>query len=221
MSTTRIKICCIQGLAEARRAVAAGAHALGLVGPMPSGPGALEEEVIAATTPLLPPAVDVFLLTSATDPRRIIAQQRRCGAKTLQLVAHVPPTAYPLLRASLPGVALVQVVHVEDEGAVAAARALDGLVQGILLDSGRPRAPVPELGGTGRIHDWELSRRIVETVDTPVLLAGGLTPENVEEAVARVQPFGVDVCGGVRTEGRLDPTKLEAFVAAVRTADAG
>ncbi len=87
----------------------------------------------------------------------------------------------------------------------------------ILLDSGRPNAAVPELGGTGRVHDWMVSRRVVEAVDVPVFLAGGLRAGTVAEAVAAVGPFGVDVCSGVRTNGRLDAGKLEAFVHALQS----
>jgi phosphoribosylanthranilate isomerase len=90
-------------------------------------------------------------------------------------------------------------------------------VNAILLDSGNPSAAVKELGGTGRVHDWELSRRIREAVDVPVYLAGGLRPENVAEAVARVGPFGLDVCSGVRSDGRLDRDKVEGLIRAATT----
>ncbi len=88
-------------------------------------------------------------------------------------------------------------------------------VDALLLDSGRPSAEVPELGGTGRIHDWSVSREIVRSVGVPVILAGGLRSDNVAEAVAAVVPFAVDVCTGIRTNGRLDPVKLEAFAQAL------
>ncbi|WP_369410450.1 phosphoribosylanthranilate isomerase [Pontibacter qinzhouensis] len=71
------------------------------------------------------------------------------------------------------------------------------------------------MGGTGRIHDWVISRRIRESIGKPIFLAGGLTPENVREAIEVVQPFGVDVCSGVRTGGQLDQYKLEKFLKAV------
>jgi phosphoribosylanthranilate isomerase len=92
-------------------------------------------------------------------------------------------------------------------------------VDALLLDSGNQSLPVKELGGTGRTHDWSVSRRIVEAAPVPVYLAGGLTPDNVGEAVRRVRPFGVDVCSGVRSGGRLDEARLAAFAAAVRAAD--
>ncbi|HEY7412586.1 MAG TPA: phosphoribosylanthranilate isomerase, partial [Vicinamibacteria bacterium] len=88
-------------------------------------------------------------------------------------------------------------------------------VDALLLDSGRPGAAVKELGGTGRRHDWAVSRRIRERVPVPLFLAGGLTPANVREAVAEVGPYGLDVCSGVRTDGALDERKLGAFFAAL------
>jgi phosphoribosylanthranilate isomerase len=221
MPRIRIKICCIQSAAEARRAIAAGADALGLVGAMPSGPGPIDDELIAAIAAAVPPPLATFLLTSATEPAAIIAHARRCRTNTLQLVDRVAPAAYAELRAALPGTKLVQVIHVGDAGALAEAAAAAPLADALLLDSGRPREPVKVLGGTGRTHDWAISRQIVEAAPCPVFLAGGLRAENVGAAIAAVGPFGVDVCTGVRDAGyALDPARLAAFVAAVEAAAA-
>ena len=111
---------------------------------------------------------------------------------------------------------LVQVIHVIDESSVDEACELAEHVDAILLDSGNPKLAVKELGGTGRRHDWKLSRRIVETCGKPVFLAGGLNAENVRQAIEKVQPFGVDLCSGVRTDGNLDRGKLEQFFAAIQ-----
>jgi phosphoribosylanthranilate isomerase len=210
----RIKVCCISSAEEAWIAIRAGASALGLVSAMPSGPGVIGDELIAEIAARVPPGVATFLLTSSTDPARIVSQQRGAQVNTLQLVDAVEPDALRELRAELPGVALVQVIHVRGPESVDEARRVAPLVHAILLDSGNPAAAVKELGGTGRVHDWELSRRIREAVDVPVYLAGGLRSENVAEAVGRVGPFGLDVCSGVRTDGRLDADKLARFVAA-------
>ena len=210
----RVKVCCIASVDEAWTAVRAGASALGLVSAMPSGPGVIGDELIAEIAARVPPGVASFLLTSATDPDAIIRQQRTARVNTLQLVDAVPLEAYALLRAELPGIALVQVIHVRGPGSVDEAREVAPHVHALLLDSGNPSAAVKELGGTGRVHDWEVSRRIVEAVDVPVWLAGGLRPDNVAEAVARVGPFGLDVCSGVRTNGRLDAAKLGALIEA-------
>lgn len=214
----RIKVCCIASVAEARTAVRLGADALGLVSAMPSGPGVIAEGRIAEIADHAPPSVATFLLTSRQDATSVIDQQRRCRTNTLQLVDRMEPGAHADLRAALPGIALVQVIHVEGEASVAEALAAAPAVDALLLDSGRPNAAQRELGGTGRTHDWSLSRRIVEAAPVPVFLAGGLGPDNVAEAIRAVRPFGVDLCSGVRTEGALDADKLARFVAAVRAA---
>ncbi len=218
---TRAKICCISSLAEAQAAVAAGADAIGLVSAMPSGPGVIGEDLIGEITAAAPPALGTFLLTSKVEPAAIAAQQRRCGVNTIQLCDALDASAYPALRAALPGIALVQVIHVRDEGAVAEAVAIAPMVDGLLLDSGNPAGKVKELGGTGRVHDWALSRRIVAEAPCPVFLAGGLNAGNVAEAILAVRPYGVDLCTGVRTEGALDAAKLGAFMDVVAAADAG
>lgn len=115
---------------------------------------------------------------------------------------------------------MVQVVHVTGPESVDEAARLAPHVDAILLDSGNQRLAVKELGGTGRIHDWSLSRSIRERIGIPLFLAGGLTPENVGQAIEEVGPFGLDVCSGVRTEGKLDATKLKQFFRAVRSAGA-
>ena len=214
----RVKICCIASQAEATLAVSMGASAVGLVSRMPSGPGPIPESRIRDIARTVPPGVATFLLTSETTAEPIIAQQRYTGANTLQLVDEVGPAVYAALRDALPGIRIVQVVHVRDDGALAEALQLSPLVDAILLDSGNPSLSIKELGGTGRAHDWAVSRKIRDAVQVPVYLAGGLNPENVGRAIAQVQPFGVDVCSGLRTDGRLDANKLEQFMHAVRDA---
>jgi phosphoribosylanthranilate isomerase len=211
----RLKVCCIQSPFEARLAVSLGASALGLVSEMPSGPGVLPEETIAAIARAVPPPVASFLLTSRRDAAGMVGQQRRTGVTTLQICDRPEAGAHRELREALPGIALVQVVHVTGPDAVEEAVAAAAAVDAILLDSGNPSLAVKELGGTGRRHDWRLSRQIREAVSVPVFLAGGLRAENVEEAIAEVAPFALDVCSGVRTDGRLDEEKLARFVAAM------
>jgi phosphoribosylanthranilate isomerase len=215
-----VKVCCIASVEEARLAVRHGADAVGLVSAMPSGPGPIHEPLIAEIAATVPPPVATFLLTSETNVAAIIEQQRRCRANTLQLVDRLEHGKYADLRAALPGVSLVQVVHVTGGEAVEeACRAAEDGVDAVLLDSGDQRLAVKLLGGTGRIHDWAVSRRIVGYVRVPVFLAGGLNPGNVGEAIRSVRPYGVDMCSGLRTGGRLDEAKLAAFVAAVAAAD--
>jgi phosphoribosylanthranilate isomerase len=207
----RIKICCISSLEEAVIAIRYGASALGLVSSMPSGPGVIEEDLIAEIAARTPPPIATFLLTSLQDADSIIEQQRRLRANTLQIVDRLERGTYNDLRRALPGVSIVQVIHVNGEESIEEAVGVAPHVDAILLDSGNQKLVVKELGGTGRTHDWTISRRIREAVRVPIFLAGGLNSRNVAEAVRQVDPFGLDVCSGVRTDNRLDETKLKEF----------
>jgi len=208
----RIKICCISSVEESIQAISRGASAVGLVSRMPSGPGVISDERIAEIAARVPPGVASVLLTSEQDADRLIAQQRASRANTLQLCDEVAPGAWGVLRRALPGIALMQVIHVEDETSVEQALKAALEVDALLLDSGKPHLPTKELGGTGRVHDWRLSRQIRDRVKIPIFLAGGLIPSNVAEALRQVEPYGLDVCTGVRAAGALDVSKLSAFM---------
>jgi phosphoribosylanthranilate isomerase len=214
----KVKICCIKSPEEARLAIAHGASALGLVSAMPSGPGVIDEDAIAAVAATVPPIIATFLLTSALDAETIIAQQRRCRTSTIQICDYVALDVYAALRAALPGISLVQVIHVVSEESVDLAAMVAPHVDAILLDSGNPALATKELGGTGRTHDWALSRRIRDQVACPIFLAGGLTPANVQDAIRTVKPYGLDLCSSVRTNDALDADKLLAFFSAVVSA---
>ncbi|NQW08712.1 MAG: phosphoribosylanthranilate isomerase [Alphaproteobacteria bacterium] len=211
-----MKICCITSVEEARCAVEAGADVLGLVARMPSGP--IDDALIAEIAAAAPDGIDTFLLTSATGPDAVADHVRRCGTTTVQLVDVVPIATYRELRKSCPSVAIVQVLHVTGPATVDAAHAVAPYVDTLLLDSGNPTAAIKELGGTGRVHDWTISRRIVEAAAVPVFLARGLNAGNVGAAIRAVRPHGVDLCSGVRAGGELDPDKLAAYIGAVREA---
>jgi len=216
---TRFKICCVQSQREAELAVEAGACAVGLVSRMPSGPGVIADERIAEIAARVPPGIDTFLLTSLTDSEAIVEQHRAAPTSALQLVDRLAPGSHAELRGALPGVRLIQVIHVVDEGAIAEAEKAAEVVHAILLDSGNPNLATKKLGGTGRRHDWTVSARIRERVDVPVFLAGGLNAVNVAEAIVTVRPFAVDVCSGLRDEGfDLDLHELTRFAAAVECA---
>ena len=215
----RVKICCIASIDEAKLAIRYGASALGLVSAMPSGPGPIAEELITEIAATIPPTVASFLLTCEEDPRRIIDQQRRTGVNTIQLCDRLKSGAHAELRRAMPGIAIVQVIHVTGRESIAEALGVAPHVNALLLDSGNQSLAVKELGGTGRVHDWSLSAEIVRRSPVPVFLAGGLKPHNVADAIRAVKPFGVDLCTGVRTDGRLDESKLAAFFDAVAKAD--
>lgn len=207
----RIKVCCISSINEANLAINFGASALGLVGRMPSGPGPIKDDLIAAIVKIIPPPVASFLLTSETLADKIVAHQKKVHTNTIQIVDALPERGYEFIRQQLPSVKLVQVIHVIDETSVEEALELSEEVDALLLDSGNPKLAVKELGGTGRVHNWHLSRKIVEQSKVPVFLAGGLNAANVQQAIEQVQPYGLDLCSGVRTNGSLDAAKLEAF----------
>jgi phosphoribosylanthranilate isomerase len=211
----RVKICCISSVEEAWLAVNYGAAALGLVSDMPSGPGVISDDLIREIARIIPPAVSSFLLTCQQDASAIVEQQRRAGVNTLQLCDRLERGSYRELRDELPGISIVQVIHVTGPESIEEALRVAPHVDAILLDSGNQALAVKELGGTGRTHDWTLSRRIREAVDVPLFLAGGLKPTNVSEAIGQVGPFGVDVCSGVRSDGRLDEVKLSDFFRSV------
>ncbi len=209
----RVKICCISSSQEASLAVEYGAAALGLVSEMPSGPGVIAEGLIAEIAATVPPPIATFLLTSKQDAQGIIQQQRRCRTNTLQLVDRLLQGTYEDLRKALPGISIVQVIHVTGPESAEEAIAAAAHVDAILLDSGNPALSTKELGGTGRRHNWALSKQIREAIDVPLFLAGGLKPENVRQAVEEVGAFGLDICTGVRTAGQLDEEKLQALFA--------
>jgi phosphoribosylanthranilate isomerase len=208
----RIKICCISSLEEAKIAIEAGASALGLVGPMPSGPGVISDELILEIARTVPPPIGTFLLTSETSVTEIIKHHHRTQTNTIQLVDALTQGSYSDLRKIIPGIKLVQVIHVLDERSVDEAKAVSIHLDAVLLDSGNPNLQVKELGGTGRTHNWKLSRKIRESISIPVFLAGGLKLENIRQAIEEVQPFGIDLCSGVRTNGILDKQKLHLFM---------
>jgi phosphoribosylanthranilate isomerase len=210
-----IKICCIASREEAHLAISAGASAVGLVSAMPSGPGPIPDALIAEIAAVVPPPIATFLLTCRQSADSIIEQHATCRTSTLQLVDSVAPAELEKIRARLPGISLVQVIHVGGEESIDEARSVAPFVDALLLDSGNQKLAVKELGGTGRVHDWRVSRRIREAVDVPLFLAGGLNAGNVAAAVDAVQPHGVDVCSGLRTDGKLDAAKVRAFVGAI------
>ncbi|MCI4669034.1 MAG: phosphoribosylanthranilate isomerase [Bacteroidia bacterium] len=207
----RVKICCISSLEEAMMAIKAGASALGLVAEMPSGPGVISDEMIRKIALQSPPGISTFLLTSRTRAKDIIDHQKATAANTIQIVDEVTEGSHAEIRNALPGIKVVQVLHVMDETSIEDAIKLGRSVDAILLDSGNPNKAVKELGGTGRTHNWAISKEIVAKANVPVFLAGGLRHSNVQEAIQTVRPYGLDLCSSVRTDGKLDVVKLKEF----------
>lgn len=217
MKRPSVKICCISSIAEARMAIEYGASALGLVGHMPSGPGVIDDELINEITKTIPPPISTFLLTSETEPQKIIDHYKRANTSTIQIVDELEKRAYEMIRKELPYVKLVQVIHVIDEHSITASIEISKFVDALLLDSGNPNLSVKELGGTGRTHNWEISSAIRKSIQIPLFLAGGINKDNVQLAIDTVRPFGIDLCSGVRSNGNLDEEKLKDFFKAIKT----
>ncbi|MBL1213402.1 MAG: phosphoribosylanthranilate isomerase [Ignavibacteriae bacterium] len=208
----RFKICCISSVDEANLAIKYGASALGLVSEMPSGPGVISNELIKEIAEQTPPPISTFLLTSKTDAKDIIEQQKELRTNAIQIVDELKTGTYAEIKEALPGITIVQVVHVIDDASVKYAVEVSNQVDALLLDSGNPNLSTKVLGGTGKIHNWEISKKIREGVSIPIFLAGGLNPVNAKSAIETVGPFALDLCSGVRTNGKLDESKLAAFV---------
>ncbi len=205
----RIKICCISSIEETKIAIEMGASALGLVSEMPSGPGVISMEAIKLIAAFVPPPIATFLLTSKQDVNDIIKQHEYCKTNTIQLCDNLTFGTHKDLKEALPGISIVQVIHVIGEESITEALAIQNEVDAILLDSGNQSKQVKELGGTGKTHNWEISKKIREKLDIPIFLAGGIKPDNITQAINQVHPFGIDLCSGVRTNGKLDEIKLQ------------
>ena len=211
----KVKICCISSIEEARLAVAYGAAAIGLVGRMPSGPGIITDELIHAIAKTVPPPIQTFLLTSETTTDNIIEHHKKVNTTTIQIVDALSGREYHKIREAIPNVQLVQVIHVFDEGSIKEAIEISEFVDAILLDSGYPNLPTKVLGGTGKTHNWDLSKKIREKISLPIFLAGGINKDNIKKAIEHVQPYGIDLCSSVRTNGQLDESKLEELFKAI------
>jgi phosphoribosylanthranilate isomerase len=214
---TKIKICCIASVEEAAMAISHGADAVGLVAKMPSGPGPIADELIADIAKTIPAAIASFLLTSEQSSVKIVEHVQRTGTNTVQIVDELSEGKYHHIRETLPELKIVQVIHVTGEESIEQALQVQEFVDYILLDSGNPKAAIKTLGGTGNTHNWLISRELVKAVNIPVFLAGGLNAGNVQQAIQTVQPYGVDICSGVRTEGKLHKQKLADFISAVHS----
>jgi phosphoribosylanthranilate isomerase len=215
MKKPKVKICCIQSIEEAEVAIKYGASAIGLVSEMPSGPGVISEDLIEEIAAAVPSTIDTFLLTSKTNADSIIEQHRKCKTTTLQIVDRVKTNGLIKLRQELPAIRLVQVIHVTGDESITEAKNVAQFVDALLLDSGNQKLKVKKLGGTGRTHDWTISRKIRDAVSVPVYLAGGINANNVLDAVKEVEPFGIDLCSGVRENGKLNESRLEEFFAVI------
>ncbi|MGQ9799735.1 MAG: phosphoribosylanthranilate isomerase [Ignavibacterium sp.] len=195
--TTRVKICCISSIEEAEIAIRYGVSALGLVGNMPSEQGVISDELILTISKIVLPSVSKFMLISETSADQIIEHHKRTLRNTIEIVDELKIGTYETIRKALPAITIVQVIYIVDEKTIDDALKISEFVDALFLDSGNPNLEIKELGGTGRVHNWTISKKIVEQSKVPVFLAGGLTVHNVRQTIEQVQPFGLDLCSGV------------------------
>ena len=206
----RVKICGLRSPADLAAALAAGADAVGFIlGARHHTEDEVTPALAADLVAALPPFVSSVMVTHLQEAAPILAIARRVAPTTLQLHDTIPAAEIQRLRAALPGTKLIQAIHVVNANAISEALAIEPLVDALLLDS----RTADRIGGTGQPHDWGISRRIVERAAKPVLLAGGLRPDNLASALATVGPAGVDVNSGVENAtGQKDPERLRAFL---------
>ncbi len=202
-----VKICGIRDTGEARLAVQAGADALGvIVGARHPTPDELCASAAEKIFCGVPAGVSRFLVTHLGQASEILDLLKRVPADVVQLHGAIADGQIERLRAAVgPRVRFVRVVHVIDRGAIDLARIAGCDGDAVVLDTRCGE----QVGGTGRVHDWEISRSICRMTSVPVYLAGGLRAANVRTAIHRVRPYGVDVNSGVE---RLDGSKCEVSV---------
>ncbi|NNF22858.1 MAG: phosphoribosylanthranilate isomerase [Saprospiraceae bacterium] len=213
----RVKVCCIKSNDEADLAIHCGAYALGLVGPMPSGPGPISPEEAGIICSYVSGKVNTFYLTSKIELNEIVNEYNLVKSSHLQLTDSTTTETRKALKIQFPNLMIVQVVHVSGEGTLTKAKTFEKESDFLLLDSGAPGKAVKELGGTGRIHNWEISKQIVRNARIPVFLAGGLNASNVKDAINHVNPYGLDLCSGIRTEDKLDKRKIKFFFSQIKS----
>ena len=212
----RVKICGINNLEDAKLAVSFGTDALGfIVGVRRKAEDAISPKEARRMIQSLPPFISSVLVTDHRESKHVIELWKETGATTIQLQDEIPLDEIRLVRKSLPSIRLVKAVHVTGPQAVDKARSYEGLVDAILLDTMNIKED--RIGGTGLTHDWRISRRIREQCSLPVILAGGLRPENIEEAIRIVKPYGIDVNSGVENpegggHGRKDPDRVKTLI---------
>jgi phosphoribosylanthranilate isomerase len=214
----RVQIAGVSSLEEALAAEQAGADALGFTVRLPTGVhDGLTEAKARGIIAALPPFVTSVAITYVENPREAVDLCRYLGVAALQLHGPFPTQELPLIRAALPHLKLIRAVHVTGPEALAQARALEPRVDALILDTYDPATG--RHGATGKTHDWSISRQIVAQTRTPVILAGGLTPDNIADAIRTVGPWAVDVHSGVEdADGARNLGALRAFIARAKGA---
>ncbi len=212
---TRVKICGIKTLEDALAAAEAGADELGFHVGLTGARAPLEADNVAKIIAELPENVESVMVTSVTEAEQLIQLARKTGAQVIQLYGDATPETIGDVRKALPGIKVWKVLNVSDESSIEKAKEYQDSADAIALDTLNKETGVR--GGTGKTHDWNISKKIVESISIPVILAGGLNPENVADAVKTVHPYGLDVNSGVSNpDGSKNIEKVKAFVQAAK-----
>lgn len=214
----RVKICGIRSVEDALTAISAGADAVGfLVGITHLAEDKISNEEAKKIIDYLPPFVSTVAVTHLQDIDKIVEMCEYLGVNTLQIHDYLSPENVLECKKRLPGIKLLKAIHVMQscDEALEMSHSYENIVDAIILDS----RTKDRLGGTGNVHDWNISKKIVEEISIPVILAGGLTDENVYDAVKKVNPYAVDVNSGVEMNGFKDFKKVKRFVDDSKKAD--
>lgn len=200
---SRVKICGITHTDDLDVVVSAGADAIGLIVDVPvETPREITPTDAVELARATPPFVTTVLVTMPETPESTVELAERIQPDVLQVHGDLTPGDLAYLSAKVSG-DVIKAVSPGD------AERYDTVADALLVDS----LEASGAGGTGEPHDWSRTRTLVEELSSPVVLAGGLTPENVSEAIETVRPFAVDVASGVEARpGRKDPEAVASFV---------
>ena len=214
--TVKVKICGIRRREDARLAIDRGADAIGvLVGQQHPSPDFISAELASCILRDLPPFVSGVLVTHVDQPKDLLGLIKQVKPSAVQIHSAMPPDALAAVRRHHPELPLLKVVHANGPNPIATIRAYAGLINGVVSDSCNPATG--QVGGTGMPHDWAVSAQLARQGGLPLILAGGLTPNNVAAAIAQVSPWGVDVNSGVKgDDGFKSDARLNDFIARAR-----
>jgi phosphoribosylanthranilate isomerase len=211
---TRVKICGVRTVEDALACARAGADAVGMIVNVGISPRSITIEQARTIVSSLPPFVTPVIVMMPSSAEDVVEAGRRIRPGAIQLHGEETPEMLRLIKRQLPWARLIKTIHVGSGDEVVKARSYEGTADAILLDT-----LSPSHGGSGAVHDWTVSAGIVREAGLPVLLAGGLTPSNVADAIRAARPFAVDASSGVENgERRKDMEKVKAFIDRARGA---
>ena len=208
----KVKICANKSIEDASMSIDAGADIIGiLVGQVHTSNDFVDKETAKEIADFAKEKCDISLVTHLTDADEIIELSKYIGNNVIQLHSDIVEDEVEKIVKELPDVKLVRLIHISSEGEICSDYKSMKYADYYLLDSFNLNTN--QVGGTGLTHDWNKSRELIEKLDKPTFLAGGLNPDNVKQAIEIVRPYGVDVNSGCKnSEGRKDREKVREFV---------